>query len=477
MRRSLSANFYAFVREFWDVIEPDAPFVEGWHIVSICRHLEAVKDFKISKLIINMPPRHMKSILVSVMFPAWVWLRNPERRFIYCSYSEALAVRDSMKTRMIIESDRYQSLVSYMAKAHGVTHWELRDDSNQKKLFENTASGSRLSVGVGGGLTGQGGDYLFIDDPLNALETTSEAAIEEVNIWHDVAFSTRYNNPARYAKVIVMQRLHEKDLTGHVLEKKSGEYERLILPARFNPDVESHLKSKTSLNWQDPRTKKGELLWPKRFSEETLKDLEDDLNRFNDAADAQLQQDPKPRSGGLFPRDQWVRTRNAPDSILEVVQFWDCAQKPGLSNDYSVCATWAVTNNGYFILDVLRMKTTAPVLEALAISQYEKYRPNAVVIEDKSAGSSLIQTLLSKTTIPVLPFNPMKDKQVRATAATPTVKAGKVELPVDAPWVDEFLKEHEKFPKAPHDDQVDTTSMAVEYFSKRGGTGPRVRSF
>lgn len=477
VRRKAIGDFYTFVRFMWSVIEPTTPFVDGWHIRAICQHLEAVKDFKISKLIINMPPRHMKSILVSVMFPAWVWIRNPERRFIYCSYSEALAVRDSLKTRLLIESEVYQELVLQCAKSYGVKRWYLRDDSNQKKLFENTATGARLSVGVGGGLTGQGGDYLFVDDPLNALEVTSDAALEEVNTWHDLAFSTRYNDPKRHAKIIVMQRLHEKDLTGHVMEKKSGEYERLILPARFNPDVEEGLKSKTVLNWQDPRQEKGELLWPSRFDDNALKDLEDDLNRFTDSADAQLQQDPKPRKGGLFPRDNWIMNRASPDYVIDVVQFWDCAQKPGITNDYSVCSTWAVTPNGYFILNVLREKTTAPILEALAISQYEDFKPSAVVIEDKSAGSSLIQKLQSDTSIPVIPFNPTKDKEVRATGAAPTQHAKKIELPLGAEWVKEFIKEHEKFPKSQHDDQVDTTSMAVEYFRKFSGKGPRVRSF
>lgn len=473
-KRASALSFYAFVRKFWHVIEPSTPFVDGWHINAICLHLEAVKDFNIAKLIINMPPRHMKSILVSVMFPAWVWLRNPERRFIYCSYSEALAVRDSIKTRMLIDSDEYQEMVLYMGRNFDVKPWRLKDDSNQKKLFENTATGSRLSVGVGGGLTGQGGDYLFIDDPLNAVDASSEAALESVNLWHDVAFATRYNDPKRHAKVIVMQRLHEQDLTGHVLEKTAGEYERLILPARY--EGTSELTSRTSLNWVDPRTKEGELLWPERFSETLLKDLEDDLNRFNDSAEAQLQQNPKSKKGALFLDESWGEYEASPSNILEIVQFWDCAQKPGISNDFSVCSTWARTGVEFYILDVLEMKTDAPLLESLAVSQAQRFKPDAIVIEDKSAGSSLIQYLLRNTELPVIPYLPLRDKVVRATAATPTIKAGKVKLPKGADWVKGFKKQHSSFPKVKHDDMVDTTSMAVEYFLKRGGSEPRVRS-
>ena len=419
------------------------------------------------------------------MFTPWVWLTYPDRRFIYCSYAEALALRDSMKARMIIESEEYQELVEWKAEQNtkikktnpsfqGYTEpWRLKDDSNQKKKFENTATGMRMSTGVGGSLTGEGGDYLMVDDPLNAMEVTSDVTLEEVNNWHDIAFSSRFNDPKRHAKVIVMQRLHEADLSGHVLSK-ADRYEKLILPARYNPD--SEVKSATSLNYVDPRTKKGELLWPERFTDKAITDLEEDLNNFNSSAEAQLQQDPKAGGGGLFPRENWQYYEGSPSTILDIVQFIDCAQKPGITNDYTVIATWAKLQNGYAVLDLWRGQTTAPLLEEMTKAYYEKWKPSAVVIEDKSAGSSLIQTLLVETEIPVLPFNPgQRDKVVRATAATPTVKAGKVFLPKNAPWVNDFVKEHEKFPVTKHDDQVDTTSMAVEYF--RGSSSePRIRS-
>lgn len=451
-----------FTRTFWPVIEPGQPYMHGWHIDAICDHLEAVSRFDITKLIVNMPPRHMKSTIACVMFPAWVWLHWPERSFIYASYSATLATRDSIKTRTIIESPLYQSLFK--------PEWTLREDQNLKTNFQNTLMGSRKSLGVGGSIIGEGGDYLFIDDPINALDALSEAVRTEVNAWHDTVFSTRYNNPQRHAKVIVMQRLTENDLTGHVLEKK-GRYEHLVLPAKF--DEANEMKSNTSLGFKDPRTQQDELLWPERFDEQSIADLEDDLEGD---AEAQLNQNPQPKEGGLFPEEHWQYFDKSPSQILETVQFWDCAQKPGISNDFSVCATWVRTANGYFVLDVWREKTTGPLLEEMAIALYDKWRPDTVVIEDKSAGSSLIQYLLLNTTIPVLPFNPKGDKEVRASAATPTVKAGKVHLPIGAPWVKGFISEHKKFPKVKHDDQVDTTSMAIKHLSKRNMTGPRVRS-
>lgn len=464
-RRLCIQSFYHFVKRFWHVIEPATAFVPGWHIRAIALHLEAVAEFQIMKMIINMPPRHMKSILGCVLFPAWVWLKYPSRRFLYCSYAESLAIRDSVKTRYLIESEEYRSTFQ--------PDWLLRDDQNQRKNFENTLGGARFSAGVGGLLTGMGGDHLFIDDPINAVEANSEPVREHANFWHDTAFSSRYNDPKRHSKVIIMQRLHEKDLTGHILEL-GDRYDRLILPARYNPESEN--KSKTTLNWNDPRKIKGELLWPERFDERSITDLETDLNRYDDNAEAQLQQEPKPRKGGLFPRDHWIEYDAFPEKILEIVQFVDAAQKPGISNDYSVIATWAKCQNGYYLLDLWRDKTDMPTLEEIVKTYFTKWRPNAVVIEDKSGGSSLIQYLLRSTAIPVIPYDPgSRDKELRASAATPTVKAGKCFLPKGMKWVKDFKSEHEKFPKGSNDDMVDTTSMMVDYWGRRIGIEPRIR--
>lgn len=475
-KRLAKVSLSHFTKVFWPIIEPETDFIEGWHIDAICQHLEAVSRFEIKKIIFNLPPRHMKSILVCVMFPAWVWASYPERRFLFGSHSQALATRDSIKTRMIIESELYKTYFS--------PDWTLTDDQNQKTIFSNTKSGFRKSIGVGGGITGDGGDYLVIDDPISALDVTSEVIKEEVNRWHDQVWSTRYNDAKRHAKIITMQRLDEIDLTGHVLEKDkklidsgkgTARYERLILPARFDPD-DPDIISQTSLNYVDPRKNKGELLWPERFDEAALLDLEEDLG---ENAEGQLQQNPKPRKGGLFPRDKWGMYDKTPSPILETVQFWDCAEKPGVTNDYSVCATWVRTHNGFYCLDVWRDKVDAPTLEVMAVQLFEEYEADAVVIEDKSHGTALIQYLRRFTTLPVLEYDPrQRDKTSRAIAATPAVRGGKCHLPHGADWVKEFKKEHEKFPKGKNDDQVDTTSMMVEYFNKRGSMerGPRVRS-
>lgn len=459
------ASFHHFVRTFWSTIEPGQPFVDGWHIYEICKHLEACTEFKIFRLIVNIPPRHMKSILVSVMWPAWVWTKYPERRFIFSSYSATIALRDAVKCRTVIESPLYQELFK--------PKWSLRDDQNVKSKFENTKAGFRFATSTGGAITGEGADYIVEDDPLNMNESLSDTALEEARRFTMEVLPSRVNNPRRYSRILIMQRLHELDPCGHALkETRPGNiWERFVLPARY--ESKHAFPSKTSLEFKDPRTQDGALLWPERFDQEATDALAHDLK---ENSHAQMQQDPKAQSGNLFERVWWGTYDAAPTPILEIVQFWDCAQKPGISNDYSVCATWAKTQNGFYLLNILREKTTGPLLEELAHQQFNLYRPNAVVIEDKSAGSSLIQYLLGNTTFPVLPFNPTKDKQVRASAATPSVKAGKCKIPREAKWREEFLKEHEKFPKAAHDDQVDTTSMMIEYFNRRANSEPRVRS-
>jgi predicted phage terminase large subunit-like protein len=451
-RRSLKR----FTEKIWDEIEPNTPFIDGWHIDAICQHLEAVTRGEIRNLVINIPPRHAKSILISVVWPAWVWTFNPSSRWIFSSYAASLSKRDSLKCRRIIGSNFYQK--------HFGEGFLLQEDQNEKMRFENNKMGFRLSTSVGGVGTGEGGDFVVCDDPHKTDEAESKVMREGVLNWWDEVMSTRGNNPKTFARVIVMQRVHEKDLSGHVLKKG---YEHLCLPAEY-------IKTNrvTSIGWKDPRTIEGQLLWPARFGKKELDDLKIGLGSHG--AQGQLQQNPISSEGGLFKRTWW-RTYKERPYLSRIVQFWDCAQKVGISNDYSVCATWGESHNGYYLLDIWRQKAEAPQLEQAVQNQYAKFLPNAVVIEDKSSGSSLIQNLKQKTTLPIIAFDPKaRDKEVRASAITPTVEAGKCFIPEQSPWGEDFILEHERFPNAEHDDQVDTTSMAIEYLSKPK-VEPRIR--
>src|SRR6266481_4002644 len=247
-----------FVRQAWPVVEPATRFIPGWHLDAICEHLEAVTQGHIRNLLINIPPRHMKSLDVAVFWPAWEWIRCPERRWLFSSYALSLSIRDSVKCRRLIQSAWYQS--------RWCDRFALTGDQNAKERFENDQTGYRLATSVGGAATGEGGDRVIVDDPHNVKEAESDTVRKGVIDWWDHVMSSRLNDPKSGAKVIIMQRVHEKDLSGHVLEQ--GGYEHLCLPAEYEGN-----KRSTSIGWSDPRQEPGELLWPERFGTKEIEEL------------------------------------------------------------------------------------------------------------------------------------------------------------------------------------------------------------
>lgn len=407
----------------------------------------------------------MKSIIVSVMFCPWVWLKKPWAHFLYASYAAGLSVRDSIKSRRIIEHPEYNFLFS--------PEWKLTQDQNQKTKFVNTYMGQRLASSTGAGITGDGGDFIIVDDPHSKNDSKSDVKRQSQVDWYFETMSTRGNDPNTVCNIVVMQRLHDKDLSGEILER--GGYEHLLLPAEYDPG-----RAKvTSIGFKDPRTEAKQLLWPEHFNADVMKTLKKKLGPVD--SEGQLNQDPKPAGGGTFPRKYWQYYKDRP-SCSKIWQFWDCAEEPGLSNDFSVCATWGEFSDGYALLDLWRAKVTAPILQERCIEQAEKWRPHNIVIEKKSAGTGLIQFLRAKTKLPVLAYNPKESKVVRALNATPVQAAGRLYLPRNATWrvvgdpkkaedfyittVEDILKEAERFPNVDHDDIVDTISCMVEHFNR-----------
>jgi hypothetical protein len=218
-RERATRSLRAFVRQAWHVVEPSTPFVPGFHIDAICDHLEAITRGQLRNLIINVPPRHMKSLLVCVFWPAWDWILHPERRWLYSSYGAPLSTRDSLKCRRLIESPWYRDRWGHIVSLTG--------DQNAKMRYDNTRPGYRLSTSVGGPVTGEGGDRIVCDDPHKVDEADSDTSRKAVLDWWDVAMSTRVNDPKASAMVVVMQRCHQRDLSGHLLEK--GNFDHLCL--------------------------------------------------------------------------------------------------------------------------------------------------------------------------------------------------------------------------------------------------------
>jgi predicted phage terminase large subunit-like protein len=478
-RRSASASLYEFVKQSWHVVEPGVPFMESWHIEEICEHLEAVSAGEIHRLLINIPPRHSKSTIVSVMWPAWEWITDPAQKFLCASYSGTLSTRDNLKTRRLLQSPWYQERWGHMFKFAG--------DQNAKQRFENDKTGYRLATSVGGTATGEGGSRLILDDPHGAQAAQSEAMRESDLEWFDMVWSTRLNNPKTDAMVTVMQRLHERDISGHILNDIKG-WEHICIPAEWDGK-----HRKTILGAYDPRKVKGELICPDRFGDKEITMLKQLLGEYGTAG--QLQQDPAPVSGGIL-KTKYFGLWSADDGLPPfeyILQSYDCAFTEKTTGDPTACTVWAMfTHKGErnaMLIDAWDEHLSYPDLRAKAIKDWtteyggmskesphsRARRPDRILVEAKASGQSLLQDLrLAK--VPAVGYNPGKaDKISRAHQAAPTLELGLLWIPESkknrgqpVSWAAAFLKQLAKFPVAEHDDYVDTFTQAVIYLKDDG---------
>jgi predicted phage terminase large subunit-like protein len=478
-RRDASASLYEFVKQSWSVVEPGVPFVGSWHIETICEHLEAVSAGEIQRLLINIPPRHSKSTIVSVMWPMWEWLTDPAQKFLCASYSGNLSIRDNLKARRLVQSPWYQERWGHMFKLAG--------DQNAKQRYENDQTGYRIATSVGGTATGEGGSRLILDDPHGAQAAQSDTIRESDLEWFDVVWSTRLNNPKTDAMVTVMQRLHERDISGHILEDIGG-WEHIKIPAEWDG-----VKRTTVLGSYDPRTREGELICPDRFGVEEITRLKQLLGVYGSSG--QLQQDPTPVEGGILKTKYfqlWPHDKALPQ-FEYILQSYDCAFTEKTTGDPTACTVWAIfsydNQRNAMLIDAWDEHLSYPDLRNRAITDWQtEYggtsvkdglrrarRPDRVLVEAKASGQSLIQDLrLAK--VPVVSYNPgMADKVSRAHQAAPTLELGLLWVPESGKnkghpvsWASSFMKQVGKFPVAEHDDYVDTMTQAIIYFKNDG---------
>ena len=462
-----SADLRAFVETAWPIVEPVTPFVGNWHIDAICDHLQAASRGEIQRLLINVPPRHMKSLTVSVFWPAWWWTFAPHIRFLTASYGASLAERDAVRSRDLIRSPWYQK------------HWNLnlKADANRTNRYENTTSGYRLATSVGGEGTGEGGDVIIIDDPHKAEEALTDSGRARVSDWHDGTIGFRFNDPKHGIEVVVMQRLHERDLSGHLLER-SG-WTHLCLPARYEP---TH-----PFCWpDDPRREEGELLWPQHVPQPQLAQIEETMGSYRAAG--QLQQRPAALEGELLKRHWWnfYNPDFLNDSELTqlpsfdyIVDSWDTAFRDGTSNDYVVGQTWGLDRGDRYLLRSYRQRANLQVTKDAMRDNHAWVErrwprvPHAILIEKSANGPEIISTL--KRELPgVHPITPDKDKFTRASAAQPALEAGNIFVPgrpapgtatgyQAAEWVENLIEECATFPNGQNDDQVDAFSQAINW--------------
>jgi len=397
-----------------------------------------------------VPPRYLKSLMGSVAFPAWCLGREPGKQILCVSYAQDLADKLARDCRRIMLSDWYQRAFPTRLSAQRQAVPE----------FATTAQGCRLATSVGGVLTGRGADLIIIDDPLKPEEALSRAQRQAANEWFDHTLYSRLNDKCQGAIVLIMHRLHEDDLVGHVLAQEDWEL------VRFPAFAEADEIWEVETVWGPRRftRRAGEALHPEREPPEMLEQIRRTIGEYNFAG--RYQQAPSPLGGGLV-KLAWLRhytQSELPQSFDRIVQSWDTANKASELSDFSVCTSWGTKGKELYLIDVLRKRLEYPELKRAVREQYERFRPSVVLIEDKASGTQLIQELIREGLYAVTRYQPRSDKVMRMHAQTAMIENGFVRVPEKAPWLAQYLSEMTVFPNGRHDDQVDSTAQMLDWF-------------
>ncbi|WP_027525472.1 phage terminase large subunit [Bradyrhizobium sp. Ec3.3] len=446
----LRRDLRSFIHKVFYTVFPGIAYLPNWHIDAIVYQLLRLMSGRGGRLLINQPPRSLKSLSVSVAYVAWLLGHDPNRRVIVVSYSNDLAAELHRQFRMLIESPWYRLLFP-----------ALRIAKDTGSELVTTAGGSRYATSVGGTLTGRGAELIIVDDPLKAEDAMSEVARKRVIDWYSGTLVSRLNDKESGQIIVVMQRLHEDDLAGHLLQ--TGGWHHLDLPAIAVDDDEIPVAAGRFV-----RRCAGDVLHPAREDRTVLERIKAEIGSLQFSA--QYQQRPVPIEGNLIKRE-WFRgyeTLPKPGARDRVVQSWDTAMTTGEHNDYSVCTTWRIVNNNYYLLDVFRGRQQYPDLRRTVISLAAKHKVDAVLIEDVGPGMMMLQDLQRDTPNGMprpIGIKPEGSKTDRMAAQSFRIEAGQVHLPTNAAWLGHFLLELLAFPHGKHDDQVDSTSQFLKWAS------------
>jgi predicted phage terminase large subunit-like protein len=468
LTRQATASLRMFVEWAWPILEPATPFQANWHLDLLCEYLEAVTAGEIRRLVINIPPRYGKSLLVSVFWPCWEWVRQPSTRWIFASYAEALAEQHAVQRRRVLLSPWYQT--------HWGAHVRLARDHRTKLEVHNTQRGTMVATSVGGSITGKGGNRIVIDDPHNPTEVESDTRRQHALDYFTQTLSTRLDDKARDAIVLVMQRLHTRDLSGRCLELG---FQHVCLPALAptQTTIRFPRSGRTIVREADAP------LWPAREDVAQLAHQREVLGSLGFAG--QYQQEPVPAGGGMFPRTWW-RFYDAlpPGAAGNLLQSWDLAFKNSDGSDYVVGLVAAQRGAEVFLIDRYKAKVSfTETCRAIAMMQARYPDTHAVLVEDAANGPAVVDALHAQ--IPgLLLVTPEGGKQARAAAVQPQIEAGQVFLPQprwpdgtvrpDRAWVDDFMGTCALFPKDAHDDDVDALTQLLVY-CRKSGAPPRMR--
>ncbi len=444
----LRNDFHTFMHGAFLELNPQVKFLPNWHNELIASKLEACRRGEINRLIINVPPRSLKSHAATVAFPAFIHGHHPNAQIMCASYGQDLANKHALDSRALINSLWYQRLFPTRISPHKQAVQE----------FMTTQNGFRLATSVGGVLTGRGADFIIIDDAMKPEEAFSESQRKNVNDWFDHTLYSRLNNKRKGCIIIIMQRLHQDDLVGHVLEQESWEHVRL--PAIAEVDETHMIQSR--YHRHVVHRKAGEALHPEREPLEVLDKMRQTMGEYNFSG--QYQQSPSPLGGGLV-KAIWLRyyvPGEQPAHFDLTFQSWDTANKPTELSDYSVCTTWGLKNRDLYLLHVLRDRLEYPQLKRAVQAQADRFQPSNILIEDKASGTQLIQELRQDGICEVTPYEPGGlEKTMRLHSVTSTFENGLVYLPTEAPWLKAYVHELTSFPAGKYDDQTDSTSQAL----------------
>lgn len=491
-RERCEKSLLYFTEKGWRAIEPKT-FLSNWHLEAISEHLEAVSRGEIRRLLINMPPRHAKSLSANVFFPAWVWAQNPDPstpenanrpslhgmsvqpktlrgpgvKFMHLSYDSQLSTRDSVKCRTVMRSRWYQKFWGGRV--------QLRIDQDTKGRFDNMQGGYRLATSENGLVTGEGGDCIIFDDPHSVRHIDQSNREETLRFW-DEAMSSRLDDMQTGAYIIIMQRVHERDLSGHVLATEQG-WTHVCLPAVYErkhpyPFFTKVIRRETGQQWVDPR-QEGDPLWPARYPLSALQQIAKDEDMSSHVAAGQLQQRPSARDGGIFKRDWFGIVDQLPQTAIPYrVRAWDLAATADAKSDpdFTVGLMMArdVLTGVFYIVDLTRQRLSpAGVERAILNTAATDGRMVRIRLprDPGQAGKFQVRhfvNLLAGYNVMIEPEE--NSKETRAESLAAQCEVGNVKL-IRGSWNDTFINELCAFNKGAHDDQVDAATAAYRALS------------
>ena len=471
-RRRCEKDLHFFIKKSWPILEPATPYVDNWHIELITEYLQAVENGQIRRLLINIPPRNTKSLTATVMYPVWTWIKSPHRRFISLSYADTLSKKHSMLRRHLIKSEWYQG--------NWHDRYRLKRDVDTQRMFENNHQGFMFSTSVGGTLTGEGADIIIIDDPHNPKQAESEAERQQALDFFTITVPTRLNDKKKGAIIVIKQRLHDNDISGHIIKHDLG-YEHVCLPAIATERKVIHFP----ITGKQLIREEGDILNPDREDRPELDDLKKSMGSY--AFAGQYQQNPAPEGGGIIKRWWWRywKPKNRPDlepvmvkngkgeyiyieaeeltdNKMQTYISADLPFKDKIENDKVGVGIWKKYKAKKFLMELIEdnmsFTETLNLFRGLSF-RYVGY--DELIIEDKANGPAVIDVLKNEISR-IIPFNPDEGNKVtRVKSVTPEIEAGNVYLPHPMlyPWVDDFIDRCAKFPRVDNDDIIDQMSQ------------------